>query len=263
MDFTLGRPPQAASLLPTLPRIRYGLDRSLAAEQPIDLRRSAEMLAVVEVDEADQLNRYVNIALAAIAIVLLAPVFLLLALAVRLTSAGPVMYTQTRVGMDQRRRALRVLHDRRSRDQGGRVFTIYKFRSMFVDAEQKTGAVWASKHDPRVTPLGRILRKTRLDELPQLFNVLLGDMNIVGPRPERPSIFVQLREDIAEYPIRQRVKPGITGWAQINHAYDSCLEDVKRKLHFDLEYMRRRSLGEDLKIMALTVPTMVLRRGGW
>jgi lipopolysaccharide/colanic/teichoic acid biosynthesis glycosyltransferase len=217
-----------------------------------------------EVEESDKLNHALNMAIAFVALIVLAPVMLLVALAVRLTSRGPVMYTQTRVGIDQRRRRTRPTDDdRRKRDLGGKVFTIYKFRSMFVDAEQRTGAVWASKHDPRVTPLGRVMRKTRLDELPQLVNVLKGDMNIVGPRPERPSIFVQLRTDIEEYPVRQRVKPGITGWAQINHAYDTCLDDVKRKLHYDLEYMKRRSMGEDLKIMALTVPTMVLRKGGW
>lgn len=263
MDLTFARPISGATLLPTIPRLVRRVSGADLLELPIDLRRSAEMVAVVEVDRFERLNGYVNVSLAAIAILLLAPVFLLVALLVRLTSRGPVFYTQTRVGMDHRRRPLNVVHDRRARDMGGKVFTILKFRSMYVNAEQKTGAVWASRHDPRVTPWGRIMRKTRLDELPQLINVLRGDMNIVGPRPERPSIFAQLREGIAEYPIRQRVKPGITGWAQINHAYDTCLEDVKRKLHFDLQYMQRRSLGEDLKIMALTVPTMVLRKGGW
>lgn len=263
MDLTFGRPVSGATLLPTIPRLIRRVSGAHILEQPMDLRRSAEMVAVVEIDRFERLNRYMNVAIASVAIVLLAPLFLLVALLVRLTSRGPVMYTQTRVGMDMRRRPLRVVHDRRARDVGGKIFTILKFRSMYVNAEQKTGAVWASRHDPRVTPWGRVMRKTRLDELPQLFNVLRGDMNIVGPRPERPSIFVQLREDIAEYPIRQRVKPGITGWAQINHAYDTCLEDVKRKLHLDLQYMQRRSLGEDLKIMALTVPTMVLRKGGW
>jgi lipopolysaccharide/colanic/teichoic acid biosynthesis glycosyltransferase len=266
MDLTFGHPQDVGTYQPPAPS-RFGRRSEPVARvsEPVtlDLRRSAEMAAVVECNESSRINRYGNIVLAAIAIIVLLPVFLLVALLVRLTSPGPIFYTQTRVGLDHRRRSLRVVHERRARNIGGSIFTIYKFRSMYVDAEQKTGAVWASKHDPRVTPFGRIMRKTRLDELPQLFNVLKGEMNIVGPRPERPSIFVQLREEIGEYPIRQLVKPGITGWAQINHAYDTCIDDVKRKLHFDLEYMRRRSLGEDLKIMAMTVPTMVLRKGGW
>ena len=266
MDVTLGRPLQdPRALLPAWPRAfgRAASKPASAGVRSLDLRASAEMAVVVEHDQLESVNRSLNVVIAAIALVVLAPVFALVALAVRLTSRGPVLYTQTRVGQDNRRRSSSVASDRRKKNLGGQVFTIFKFRSMRVDAEQQTGAVWASRHDARVTPIGAMLRKTRLDELPQLFNVLRGDMNIVGPRPERPSIFVQLREDIAEYPIRQRVKPGITGWAQINHSYDSCLEDVKKKLHYDLEYMRRRSLGEDLRIMALTVPTMVLRKGGW
>ena len=128
------------------------------------------------------------------------------------------------------------------------------------DAE-KNGAVWATKNDPRITPIGRVLRKTRLDELPQLFNVLRGDMNIVGPRPERPSIFLRLSQDIPEYRMRQRAKPGITGLAQISQAYDSCLDDVRNKVRYDLEYISRQSLAEDLRIMIKTVPVMLLRRG--
>ena len=139
---------------------------------------------------------------------------------------------------------------------------MYKFRSMRVDAEADGRAVWAKKHDSRVTPIGGFLRKTRLDELPQLFNVIRGDMNIVGPRPERPTIFAELRRDIPEYPIRQRVKPGITGWAQINQAYDSCLDDVRSKVRYDLEYLKRQSLGMDLRIMCTTITVMLLRRGG-
>jgi lipopolysaccharide/colanic/teichoic acid biosynthesis glycosyltransferase len=155
------------------------------------------------------------------------------------------------------------LNHRRERDLGGRPFTIYKFRTMWVDAEHASGAVWAQQSDPRVTPLGRLLRQYRLDELPQLFNVLKGEMNIVGPRPERPTIFAELREHIAEYPLRQRAKPGITGLAQINHHYDRSLEDVRTKVHYDLEYIRRQSVTEDLRIMLMTVPVVLLRRGGW
>ena len=114
-----------------------------------------------------------------------------------------------------------------------------------------------------MTKLGSVLRGTRLDELPQLYNVLRGDMNVVGPRPERPSIFARLRADIPHYHCRQRVKPGITGWAQINQSYDSCLDDVRRKVDYDLEYVRNQSIGHDLRIMSMTLPVMLFRKGGW
>ena len=140
---------------------------------------------------------------------------------------------------------------------------IYKFRTMKVNAEVPHSAVWATKMDARVTPVGRFMRKYRIDELPQLFNVLRGEMNIVGPRPERPSIFSQLCDDIEEYPLRQRAKPGITGWAQVNHNYDTCVEDVRKKVRYDLEYLERQSVTEDLRIMARTLPVMILSRGGW
>src|SRR5256712_14150429 len=123
--------------------------------------------------------------------------------------------------------------------------------------------VWVLPDDPLVTPVGRVLRKLRLDELPQLWNVLVGDMNIVGPRPEQPAIFAELREQIQEYQRRQRVLPGITGWAQINLAYDSSVEDVREKLNYDLEYIRQRSALEDLKIMLLTPAVMLGPRPGW
>jgi lipopolysaccharide/colanic/teichoic acid biosynthesis glycosyltransferase len=191
------------------------------------------------------------------------PLLLILAIAVKVTSRGPILYAQTRVGLDRRWRSTLAMQERRLEDLGGQVFTIYKFRTMRVDAERKSGAVWATRRDPRVTPIGRFLRASRLDELPQLFNVVLGDMNIVGPRPERPGIFARLRTEIEEYPLRQLAKPGITGWAQINHTYDACVEDVRQKVRYDLEYIDRRSLAEDVRIMLKTVPVMLLRRGGW
>jgi lipopolysaccharide/colanic/teichoic acid biosynthesis glycosyltransferase len=156
-----------------------------------------------------------------------------------------------------------MMNHRREQNSGGQLFTIYKFRTMRVDAENGSGAVWAQQQDPRVTPIGGFLRQYRLDELPQLLNVLKGEMNIVGPRPERPTIFAELREHIAEYPLRQRARPGITGLAQINHHYDRSLEDVRTKVHYDLEYIRRQSVAEDLRIMAKTVPVILWRRGGW
>jgi lipopolysaccharide/colanic/teichoic acid biosynthesis glycosyltransferase len=212
---------------------------------------------------AQWVNLSLNVLLAAIALVIASPVLLIIALAVKLTSRGPAFYTQERVGQDRRLPGRQVHNHRRGRDVGGRPFTIYKFRTMRVDAEQLSGAVWAQQEDPRVTPVGRLLRQYRLDELPQLFNVLKGEMNIVGPRPERPTIFAELREHIAEYPLRQRAKPGITGLAQINHHYDRSIDDVRTKVSYDLEYIRRQSLGEDLRIMLKTIPVILLRRGGW
>ena len=208
-------------------------------------------------------ERVVNFALAALAVAALLPIFLLIAVLVKLTSRGPVFYLQERVGLDRREPSSGHHNRRRRHDLGGRVFTIYKFRTMRVDAEAAGAAVWAQQADPRVTPLGRVLRQYRLDELPQLLNVLKGEMNIVGPRPERPTIFAELRGHITEYPLRQRAKPGITGLAQINHHYDRSIDDVRTKVSYDLEYIRRQSLREDLRIMLKTVPVILLRRGGW
>jgi lipopolysaccharide/colanic/teichoic acid biosynthesis glycosyltransferase len=203
------------------------------------------------------------VVLATVALALVAPLLVLVALLVKLSSRGPVFYTQERVGLDRRDSGPQPQNRRRRQDLGGLPFTIYKFRTMRVDAEQHSGAVWAQQQDPRVTPVGRLLRQYRLDELPQLLNVLQGDMNLVGPRPERPTIFAELREHITEYPLRQRAKPGITGLAQINHHYDRSLDDVRTKVSYDLEYIRRRSLVEDVRIMLQTIPTILFRRGGW
>jgi lipopolysaccharide/colanic/teichoic acid biosynthesis glycosyltransferase len=214
---------------------------------------------------SEALSRALNFFLAATALLLLSPVLLLIAIAVKLTSRGPVFYSQTRIGIDRRwsRNPDDDADVRRAHDLGGRVFTIYKFRTMCVNAEHLSGAVWAAREDPRVTPVGKFLRQYRLDELPQLFNVLRGDMNVVGPRPERPSIFAQLRTTIPSYDARQRVKPGITGLAQVNQQYDQCLDDVRNKLRYDLEYLRRQSFWEDIRIMLKTVPVVLFKRGGW
>ena len=212
---------------------------------------------------SEKLDRIVNVVLASLGLVLAAPIMLVFAVLVKLTSPGPIFYTQARVGLDRRRGSgAPNSYDRRTRDLGGRPFMILKFRTMRIGAEQN-GAVWAVKRDSRVTGVGRIMRKYRIDEFPQLLNVVRGDMNIVGPRPERPSIFSRLCDDIAEYPLRQQARPGITGWAQVNQAYDTSLDDVRSKVRYDLEYLERRGVAEDLMIMARTVPVMIFRKGGW
>jgi len=212
---------------------------------------------------SERVTRAFNIVVASLMLVVAAPIMLLAAFAIRLTSKGPVFYVQERIGLDRRWNRTRALNERRREDLGGAPFTIYKFRSMRVDAEVNGQAVWAKQNDDRVTKVGKILRASRIDELPQLLNVLRGDMNVVGPRPERPSIFVRLREQIPEYPVRQRVRPGITGLAQVSNPYDQTIDDVRRKVMFDMEYMRRQSLFEDIRIMLKTVPVMLLRIGGW
>ncbi len=171
------------------------------------------------------------------------PIMLLVALAVKLTSRGPVLYKQTRVG------------------KNGVTFLVYKFRSMRVDAEAETGAVWASKDDPRTTAVGKVLRGLRLDELPQFFNVLRGEMSLVGPRPERPEFVKTLSEQIPYYRQRHCVKPGITGWAQINHKYGDTLEDTVTKLEYDFYYIKNVSISLDTYIIFHTLKTMLLSRG--
>ena len=207
--------------------------------------------------------RVLNVTVALVLVLITLPITIAAALAIKLTSPGPVFYTQTRVGLDRRWNRTRALFERRREDLGGEQFTIFKFRSMTVDAEVGGQAVWATQDDVRVTKLGRVLRATRIDELPQLLNVFRGEMNVVGPRPERPSIFVRLREEIALLPVRQRVKPGITGWAQINRSYDTDVDGVREKLRLDLEYLRSQSIATDLRIMLRTVPVMLFRIGGW
>ncbi|HEV2198725.1 MAG TPA: sugar transferase [Bryobacteraceae bacterium] len=178
-----------------------------------------------------------------IGILITSPLMLIVALAVRFSSPGPMLYRQTRVG------------------RNGRLFTLYKFRSMYQDAEAATGAVWAVKDDPRVTPVGRWLRKMRLDELPQLFNVVKGDMSIVGPRPERPEFVEMLEQRTPYYRQRLCVKPGVTGWAQINHKYGDTIEDAITKLEYDLYYIKNMATSLDAYIVFHTVKTVLLGRG--
>ncbi len=181
--------------------------------------------------------------LALTGLVVTAPVMRLAALAVKLSSRGPVLYRQTRTGWR------------------GAPFTLYKFRSMRAGAEADTGAVWASKNDPRVTRVGRLLRRARLDELPQLLNVLKGEMSLVGPRPERPEFVAELSAKIPFYPHRLCVRPGITGWAQINYHYGDGVEDAGRKLEYDLYYIKRLSPALDAFILFHTLKTVLLLRG--
>ncbi len=239
----------------------------IARDIPLALETAVEPRSGIVVRARQRryrLERAVNIVFATVGLILAAPIMLLFAVLVKLTSPGPIFYSQARVGIDRRRnRGPSSQYDRRARDLGGAPFMIYKFRTMRMDAEKKNGAIWATRGDPRVTSIGRFMRKYRVDELPQLVNVLRGEMNIVGPRPERPSIFRQLCDDITEYPLRQRARPGITGWAQVNRAYDTSIDDVRMKVRYDLEYIERQGVRADLMIMARTVPVMIFRKGGW
>jgi sugar transferase (PEP-CTERM system associated) len=188
-------------------------------------------------------KRAFDLTFAILLALVLVPVMGLVALLVKLTSPGPAIYSQRRVG------------------EHNRVFTIYKFRSMRQDAEQLTGAVWAQKDDPRITFFGRIMRRTRLDELPQLWNVLRGDMSFVGPRPERPEFVARLTEQIPFYGIRHSAKPGLTGWAQVRYTYGASVEDAMEKLQYDLFYLKHLSLPLDMYILFETIKTVILRKG--
>lgn len=188
-------------------------------------------------------KRLCDFTLSALGLLVLWPVMLLVALAVRLDSPGPVLFRQERTG------------------QRGRPFTLCKFRSMRTDAEKLTGPVWATENDPRVTKIGRFIRKTRLDELPQLFNILSGSMSLVGPRPERPHFVAELAHKIPYFNQRHIAKPGLTGWAQINYPYGNTVEDALQKLQYDLFYIKYQSLLFDLSILFNTVKTVLLRKG--
>jgi sugar transferase (PEP-CTERM system associated) len=188
-------------------------------------------------------KRISDMVLSLIGLVLAAPIMALVALAVRVSSPGPVLYHQRRVGKD------------------GRVFTIHKIRSMRVDAEAATGAVWAVAADTRVTRVGRFLRRTRLDEVPQLWNVLVGDMSFVGPRPERPEFVAELTKQIPFYGQRHVVRPGVTGWAQVRHRYGSTVDDSVQKLQYDLFYIKHMSTTFDIFVLLETVKTVLVRRG--
>jgi lipopolysaccharide/colanic/teichoic acid biosynthesis glycosyltransferase len=171
------------------------------------------------------------------------PLFALIALAIKLESRGSIFYRQERVG------------------EAGKIFRLLKFRTMYKGAERQTGPVWATSDDRRVTRVGRVLRRARLDEFPQIVNVLKGDMSFVGPRPERPHFVAMLRERIPYYPQRLSVKPGITGWAQIRYSYGSTVEDAAQKLEYDLYYVKNMSIFLDLLILISTVQVVLFGRG--
>lgn len=187
-------------------------------------------------------RRLVSTLTAAVGLLLFLPFFPFVVLMVRLSSSGPIFFRQTRVGM------------------GGRNFTVYKFRTMRTDAEA-AGAKWATKNDPRVTRVGMFMRKTRLDEVPQLWNVLRGDMGFVGPRPERPEFVPWLSEQIPYFDLRHMIRPGLTGWAQVRYGYGATLAESREKLEYDLYYIKHMTLGLDLLIMFETVKTIIRRRG--
>lgn len=258
-------PPSVASPLGPR-RARRAVSESLIAQERVvtaEAEADARLDGVAPRTRSEMINRGLNVVLAAVGLLVTLPLLIAIGVWIRLTSPGPILYAQTRVGLDRRWRRTLAMHDRRVRDLGGAVFTIYKFRTMRVNAEAKSGAVWAKENDPRVTPLGKYLRILRLDELPQLWNILRGDMNIVGPRPERPSIVARLQRDIASYGSRHRVRPGLTGLAQINQQYDACLDDVRTKVGYDLDYLRQQSLSLDFKIMLRTIPAVLLKYRGW
>lgn len=188
-------------------------------------------------------KRLIDISVSFLILLLFLPIWVLIAVLIRLESKGPIFYIQDRVGKD------------------GKIFKMYKFRSMYDQAEKHSGPVWANRRDPRVTKVGRIIRKLHFDEIPQLINVLRGDMSLVGPRPERPFFVEQLSQEIPIYPRRLKVRPGLTGWAQVKYKYDESLEDVRMKLKYDLFYIENMSLRMDMKILLATLYVILMGKG--
>ena len=189
------------------------------------------------------LKRAMDIVISSAILILLSPIWVLSALMIKLDSRGPVFYRQRRIGFN------------------GRPFTMYKFRSMLHNAEKTTGPVWAKRNDPRITRVGRFVRKLGIDEIPNLFNVLRGDMSLIGPRPERPYFVNQFRHRIQYYSNRLEMRPGITGLAQVYHKYDESIEDVKQKLEFDLSYIRNYSIWTDIKVIFMTAYIIIMGKG--
>jgi exopolysaccharide biosynthesis polyprenyl glycosylphosphotransferase len=188
-------------------------------------------------------KRFFDIVASIVGIIVLSPVLLITALLVKLTSKGPVLYSQVRVG------------------RKGRLFKMYKFRSMRTDAEKETGPVWAAENDNRLTPIGDFLRKAHIDEIPQIINILKGEMSLIGPRPERPIFVEKFKEEISGYEQRLAVKPGITGLAQVWHRYDETVEDVKNKLKYDIKYIKNMCFWADINIILRTFRVVVTGEG--
>lgn len=216
-------------------------------------------------------KRSLDIVGAFVGLVLTLPVWLILPILIKLDSRGPVFYTQVRVGINRRKKTRRFFQkeedterrrrERRRQDYMGKTFKVIKFRTMRHMAEKDTGPVWATRNDPRITRLGSLMRKTRLDELPQLFNILKGEMSLVGPRPERPAFVRELVGQVEGYSDRLSVKPGLTGLAQVESGYDSSVSSVAEKVMYDLEYIRKQSVVMDLRILCKTVIVVLTGRG--
>jgi lipopolysaccharide/colanic/teichoic acid biosynthesis glycosyltransferase len=252
---------------------RRAEDRAAWVEraEPLVLDRGRDTAHAFEGAASVGWKRVLDDALSVTGLVLTAPLMLVTALLIKTTSPGPVFYRQERIGINrrlsERRRGEtdsggeRRRRDRRVLVNFGRPFTIYKFRTMVVDAEQGTPPMWAKERDPRITPLGRILRKTRIDELPQFLNVLQGDMSIVGPRPERAYFIGRIEKDLPDFHLRLRTKPGITGLAQVELGYTNTDEGLHAKLRHDLEYIGQLSIVTDLKILLRTVSVVLTGRG--
>ena len=190
-----------------------------------------------------EFKRAFDLTLSFLGLLFALPILVVAGLFIKLASPGPVFFRQTRVG------------------KGGTHFTIYKLRTMRVNAEQETGAIWARENDPRLIPLGKWIRKMHLDEIPQLWNVLHGEMSIIGPRPERPEFVKELRAEIPDYEKRLQVKPGITGLAQVWHKYDETIQDVRKKVKYDLLYIKKMCLWVDMRILANTVVVVLTGKG--
>lgn len=219
------------------------------------------------------MKKVLDIGGAVLGLILALPFFIVVPILIKLTSRGPVFYTQDRIGVNRRRRGRRLyktevcnsrrIRERRREDYMGRPFKVMKFRTMVHNAEKQSGPVWAIKNDTRITGLGRILRKTRIDEIPQLINVLKGEMSLVGPRPERPVFVKDLSARIPNYRARLNVRPGITGLAQVNRGYDSSLDSVVKKVEHDIKYIRNWSISSDLKILMKTIVVVITGRGAF
>ena len=236
---TINGAPVSIKIVPDLYEVISGLART----------EQISGLPLIEVNfqesnwSSSGMKRFFDFLLSFVSILVLSPFFVLIGLIIKLSSKGPIIYSQERLGFK------------------GMPYRIYKFRSMIVNAEEKSGPVWTSDDDPRITPIGKILRKYRIDELPQLINVVLGQMSLIGPRPERPYFTKKLKEKFPLYERRFRVRPGITGWSQIKHPSDIEEEDVRQKLRYDFYYIENLSLNLDLKILISTIAVVLSGEG--